>query len=116
MLSVPSGRSASEGPLARHRSAARCHEQLEETRAMKAELGNVLKSVVASSEPRGTFGHRAGSGSAVERRQFADSRSTMDPEVRELADAIDSYKLAHNRRYITLAEVLEIIKELGYHK
>jgi hypothetical protein len=52
----------------------------------------------------------------VERRQFGDSRDSFDPEVREVAEAIDAYKLTYQRRYITLAEVVEVIKSLGYHK
>lgn len=52
----------------------------------------------------------------VERRQFAESRESLNPEVRELAEAIDDYKLTHKRRYVTLAEVLDAVKRLGYHK
>ncbi len=52
----------------------------------------------------------------LERRQFAESRDSLNPEVRELAEAIDAYKLAQHRRYVTLAEVLEVIKDLGYKK
>ena len=52
----------------------------------------------------------------VERRQFAESRESLHPEVRELAEAIDDYKLAHKRRYVTLAEVLDVVKSLGYHR
>ena len=52
----------------------------------------------------------------AERRQFAESRDGLSPDVRELAEAIDSYKLAHRRRYITLGEVLEVVKSLGYNK
>jgi len=51
-----------------------------------------------------------------ERRQFSESRESLSPEVRELAEAIDSYKLARHRRYVTLAEVLDVFKGLGYHK
>ncbi len=51
-----------------------------------------------------------------ERRQFADSREELSPEARALADAIDSYKLAHRRRFITFEEMLAVIKSLGYVK
>ena len=51
-----------------------------------------------------------------ERRQFAESRDTMDPDVRELAEAIDSFKISQHRRYVTLAEVLAVVKNLGYHR
>jgi hypothetical protein len=52
----------------------------------------------------------------IERRQFAESRDSLSPEVRELANAIDAYKLSLRRRYVTLAEVLDVVKSLGYHK
>jgi hypothetical protein len=51
-----------------------------------------------------------------ERRQFGESRDAMDPEVREVAEAIDAFKISHHRRYITLAEVFGVFKDLGYHK
>jgi hypothetical protein len=34
----------------------------------------------------------------------------------ELADAIDSYKLAHRRRFITSEEMLRVVRSLGYNK
>jgi hypothetical protein len=52
----------------------------------------------------------------LERRQFAESRDAMHPDVRELAEAIDAFKMSHHRRYVTLAEVFEVFKGLGYHK
>lgn len=52
----------------------------------------------------------------VERRQFADSRSTSRPEVRELAEAVDQYKVRHRRRFITFDELYDVMVELGYHK
>jgi hypothetical protein len=51
-----------------------------------------------------------------ERRQFADGRSELSPEARELADAIDNYKRIHRRRFITHEEMVAVIKELGYRK
>lgn len=51
-----------------------------------------------------------------ERRQFVASREGLSEDVRELAETIDSYKLEQRRRYITIAEVLDIVKGLGYHK
>jgi hypothetical protein len=33
-----------------------------------------------------------------------------------LADAIDSYKLAHRRRFITFEEMLGVVRSLGYNK
>ncbi len=37
-------------------------------------------------------------------------------EARELATAIDAYKLAHRRRFITYEEMLSVVKSLGYTK
>lgn len=52
----------------------------------------------------------------VERRQFQDSRENGRPEVIELADAIDQYKLRHRRRFITFDELYDVISALGYSK
>lgn len=51
-----------------------------------------------------------------ERRQFADSHSELSPDARELANAIDGYKLSHRRRFITYEEMLAIVQSLGYHR
>jgi NTP pyrophosphatase (non-canonical NTP hydrolase) len=51
-----------------------------------------------------------------ERRQFANSHQELSPEARELAQAIDSYKLMHRRRFITYEEMLAVIKSLGYRR
>lgn len=51
-----------------------------------------------------------------ERRQFADSRQTSRPEVVELAQAVDQYKLRHRRRFITFEELFNVMTGLGYHK
>jgi hypothetical protein len=51
-----------------------------------------------------------------ERRQFVDSRQTFRPEVIELAEAVDQYKLRHRRRFITFEELYDLIAELGYRK
>lgn len=52
----------------------------------------------------------------VERRQFANSYEELSPEARELAQAIDGYKLRHRRRFINYEEMHRVIRELGYHK
>ena len=52
---------------------------------------------------------------ARERRQFANSYDELSPEARQLASAIDEYKLVHRRRFITYEEMLGVIKSLGYH-
>lgn len=51
-----------------------------------------------------------------ERRQFVDSRQCFRPEVTELAEAVDRYKLRHRRRFITFEELYDVIAELGYRK
>ena len=61
------------------------------------------------SEPRGTAPD-------YERRQFSNSHEGLSPDARELADAIDQYKLLHRRRFITYEEILGVVKSLGYEK
>ncbi len=51
-----------------------------------------------------------------ERRQFTNSHESLSPDAREMALAIDHYKLAHRRRFITYEEMLSVVKSLGYHK
>jgi hypothetical protein len=51
-----------------------------------------------------------------ERRQFTNSHEELSPEARDLAQAIDSYKLMHRRRFITYEEMLSVIKSIGYKR
>lgn len=51
-----------------------------------------------------------------ERRQFQDARTYANPDAAELAEAIDSYKLTHRRRFITYEELHDVITRLGYVK
>ncbi len=51
-----------------------------------------------------------------ERRQFRDGNRSDRPEVAELADAVDDYKLRNGRRFITFEALFEVIQGLGYHK
>ncbi len=51
-----------------------------------------------------------------ERRQFGNSHAALSPDARELAEAIDNYKLQHRRRFITFEEMLNVIHDLGYQK
>ena len=53
---------------------------------------------------------------ALERRQFANNYDDLSSEARELALAIDEYKLMHRRRFITYDEMLGVIKALGYKR
>jgi hypothetical protein len=52
----------------------------------------------------------------VERRQFSPSYDSNRPEVNELAQAVDQYKLMHRRRFITFEELYDLIVALGYHR
>lgn len=52
----------------------------------------------------------------VERRQFGNSHASLSPDARQLAEAIDSYKLQNRRRFITFEEMLNVIHSLGYRK
>jgi len=52
----------------------------------------------------------------VERRQFTNSHAELSPNAKELAVAIDEYKLHHRRRFITYEEMLQIIQSLGYRR
>ncbi|NLE39870.1 MAG: hypothetical protein GX621_17765 [Pirellulaceae bacterium] len=74
-------------------------------------------------ETDGTFVDRREGGAAaaqtppwLERRQFANSYEELSPDARELAHAIDGYKLRHRRRFITYEEMLGVITSLGYHR
>lgn len=51
-----------------------------------------------------------------ERRQFTNSHDGLSPEAKELALAIDRYKLTHRRRFITYEEMLSVLKSMGYRK
>jgi len=51
-----------------------------------------------------------------ERRQFTNSYAEFSPEARDLALAVDEYKIRHRRRFITYEEMLSVMKEIGYSK
>jgi hypothetical protein len=51
-----------------------------------------------------------------ERRQFRDGNRSSRPDVAEIANAIDDYKITHRRRFITFDELFDVITSLGYHK
>jgi hypothetical protein len=72
-----------------------------------------LPSVSPFVDRRHASGYRKEGG---ERRQFVDSRQTFRPEVIELAEAVDQYKLRHRRRFITFEELYDVIAGLGYRK
>ncbi|TWU57413.1 hypothetical protein [Rubripirellula reticaptiva] len=51
-----------------------------------------------------------------ERRQFGSSHAGLTDDGRELALAIDQYKIEHHRRYLTCDEMLDVMTSLGYSK
>jgi hypothetical protein len=53
---------------------------------------------------------------AGERRQFGNSYHNLSAAGKQLAEAIDTYKLEHRRRYITTDELLGVLTELGYEQ
>jgi len=55
-----------------------------------------------------------GNEKGIERRQFGNSYRELSEPGRELAEAIDAYKVQHRRRYITTDEMLDVIRSLGY--
>lgn len=59
---------------------------------------------------------RGGAAPGGERRQFTNSHFGLSPDARELAEAIDTYKIRNHRRYITFEEMLQVIQGLGYEK
>ena len=61
-------------------------------------------------------GANRGSATGAERRQFGTSHDTGRPEVDELAEAVDRYKLENRRRFITYAELYDVMIGLGYDR
>lgn len=59
---------------------------------------------------------RSDSNNGSERRQFGNSHNGLSEAGRELAEAIDSYKVQNRRRYVTTDELLSVIYSLGYAK
>lgn len=55
-------------------------------------------------------------GAGRERRQFRDGNRSARPEVAEFAAAVDDYKIAHRRRFITFEELYDVMTSLGYHR
>lgn len=60
--------------------------------------------------------NRGAGAPGVERRQFSNSHEDLSPRARELAVAIDEYKIRNRRRFITYEEILAVVDELGYVK
>jgi hypothetical protein len=77
----------------------------------------IVQSFPANNPPfvdrRQSSGSVKGSG---ERRQFGNSYHNLSTAGKQLAEAIDAYKLEHRRRYITTDELLGVLTELGYEQ
>ena len=75
-----------------------------------------LKNTEATSGLEDRRRSDKGSQGGRERRQFRDGARSNRPEVAELADAIDRYKMQNRRRFITFEELYDVVLELGYHR
>ncbi len=87
--------------------------------SLSASVPQPIMGATCSDEPPASFVDRRAvptDAGLAERRQFASSHSDLSPEARELAFAIDRYKLEFRRRYITCEEMLAVVKQLGYHR
>lgn len=73
-------------------------------------------SAATPSQRSGFVDRRSGQGGGTERerRQFGSSHEGLSQAGRELALAIDRYKLENHRRYITCDEMLSVLAQLGY--
>lgn len=83
------------------------------------EIPSALPSGIGGPSESGDFVDRRrqdGAQGGSERRQFGSSHEGLSEAGRELALAIDQYKLQHHRRYITCDEMLHVISSLGYSK
>jgi len=49
-------------------------------------------------------------------QQFGVGYDEFEREAKELADALEQYKLIHRRRYISFEEMLAILHSLGYKR
>jgi len=78
-------------------------------------MSPTLATVVEPFVDRRNYAGQAGAPTR-ERRQFTNSHEDLSPDARELAQAIDSYKLVHRRRFITYEEMLSVFKSLGYKR
>lgn len=59
---------------------------------------------------------QSGNAGNGERRQFGNSYHNLSEDGKKLAEAIDTYKLEHHRRYITTDELLGVLGRLGYKR
>ena len=79
-------------------------------------MQTVLEQQTSQSFVDRRAGTEGGREAGPERRQFSASASATRPEIAELSEAVDQYKLRHRRRFITFEELYDVMSELGYHK
>ncbi len=87
--------------------------------AILTALPSTFSGSFPAATPVANFEERRSGPSAptsTERRQFTNSHASLSPDARELAEAIDRYKVSNRRRYITFEEMLQVITKLGYKK
>jgi hypothetical protein len=80
-----------------------------------------MNQLTAIEQPRSAFVERRKRDADTtpvgpERRQFRDGDRSARPEVAELANAVDDYKISRHRRFITFEELFDVMASLGYHK
>lgn len=78
------------------------------------QMNDTAPTEVAFEERR--QGNRHSSSPGFERRQFQDGKRSDRSEVSEFATAVDEYKIANRRRFITFDELYDVFTSLGYHK
>ena len=89
--------------------------------AAESKVNHPMSQLYVIEQPGTVFMDRrqgdAGAGLiGSERRQFRDGDRSARPEVAELANAVDDYKIARHRRFITFEELFDVMAALGYHK
>ncbi|MBL8889471.1 MAG: hypothetical protein JNL67_05800 [Planctomycetaceae bacterium] len=84
------------------------------------ELAELEMAEMSEFEASDRFSNRRqrsrSSQDGLERRQFGSNYSELSPAGAELGRAIDSYKVANHRRYVTYDEILKVLMGLGYHR
>ena len=89
-------------------------EQANATQGGFIDRRSAERTAAGRAPASGNHGSRGGQG--AERRQFGSSHAGLSAAGRELAAAIDQYKLKFRRRYITCDEMLLVLGELGYQR
>lgn len=92
-----------------------------EIRASKSKVKHIMIQPSMIEQPETLFVERRQHDGSVtpiapERRQFRDGDRSVRPEVAEFANAVDDYKIARHRRFITFEELFDVMMSLGYHK